>query len=442
MAIELKDNGGAPGSGAYGRALEVLGRGTPSSGLAGQRRHVALAGVPVAPGDVRLLELCDAEVFTRPGLVALFEAAASPERRRALGHLRRISTAVLAQLPFLPNALVLPSLLETLHSLPISPARWQAVGRALDAAGQWRAALLQLARAVRSAGDLWDLFARCHEAALDAAGFAVKGPLLGEPFRALDTPARLRREALSMRNCLRERVQRAASQGFAYYAWEGDGRATVELVQAPAGWRLRALHGRRNGPVGVVRGALIRHQLALAGVPHEPEAQSREQLAAAAARREVSRLAASLFPLTQRAQLRNALQEIRGRSRDGDDAFCICEIESGHYVQFLDRPEAGLFYGEIASHRCVDWGDRLTESAVDALAEWGFMWPATGPNFWSEVPVGGRASVDRLADFALGALHLLFGHQPGSSLDLTLHLPAFPDGTKADFPRAERSSLT
>ena len=68
--------------------------------------------------------------------------------------------------------------------------------------------------------------------------------------------------------------------------------------------------------------------------------------------------------------------------------------------------------------------DRLTEEAVSFLEASGFAWPARrDANFARDFVVRDLSDCAHLADFALGALHLLFGHESGKPLSMNVHVP-------------------
>ena len=119
-----------------------------------------------------------------------------------------------------------------------------------------------------------------------------------------------------------------------------------------------------------------------------------------------------------------ALRAVRRRScAPGDSAYCILEIGE-YYLQLMSVFGSDTYLIEISSHHYVpSMAKLLGEAEVTFLDEAGFRWPRRTANFSREVAAWDDSDVSQLADFVLGALHVVFGHGSGHSLEVKLHVP-------------------
>lgn len=88
-----------------------------------------------------------------------------------------------------------------------------------------------------------------------------------ERLRPLSSKAAMRAAAARYRNCLRDNIPYAASGWSAYYEWEGEPNAVVEISRdAIFGWRLEQARLANNAPVPAALRDAIVSELALMGV--------------------------------------------------------------------------------------------------------------------------------------------------------------------------------
>jgi hypothetical protein len=425
---------------ARAEQLDARQRKALDSRIASEKRHLVLEGLTgfrVAPGALITLSRCVAEMFTRADWLLLLRILDKVEHRRVLGHLRRITPSLVSQFEAIPSSVRVPSVLGLANHLALPTSRWKHLGDALDSLGEGRkASLLRVARKIRGPGDFWDFIFRSADAVSDGRPFPSGAPELGPLLVRLATPALMRREALAMRNCLADCIHRAARGESAYYRWIGADPATVELLNTSNAWRLRTIRGVRNSAVPARVNDAIRRELrgalgtACIDADAEHELPNPEPVPGMASAEAIGR---SHFTSDERAEVAQALWRIQRRSLTANkNAFCVFESGDG-YVQFLACLDGLVYQGEISSHRCMpSVADRLTEETVSFLEASGFAWPAgRDANFARDFVVRDASDCAHLADFALGALHSMFGHESGQPLSVNVHVPEIGSGRKS-----------
>jgi hypothetical protein len=385
-----------------------------------------LGGGKVDARSVKVLERCEAAELRLEDWRALFSQLEDPRTRRALGHLATVTTTLVRQLASVPTSLRLPAVLGVLAVLAIDRAHWERFAAAIEQAGRARRpTLLRVARSVRTAADLWDLFYRYLDAAL-AASMEHHGPIdLGPRFLPLVDEHALHLEGQRMDNCLGRLVDRATRGQSAYFAWLGEPRATVELAAIDGQWVLGDVAGHANKPLDADTERAIRAAVAEVLGPsavadrREATARSRGtgfEHCAAIGRRE--------FAEPDRAALADELWSIHGRGLSPNKgAYVIVDTAGPCYLQCLADPGSTYFI-ELSSHRYApEVGDHLTSEMVTLLETSGFEWPRGKANFRRILRVERHADCVELADFALGALHEMFGVKTIAELRRKVHIP-------------------
>ncbi len=378
--------------------------------------------------SVKTIERCDAPAFARNDWTTLFEQLAQPKTRRALAHMPVVTSTLVRQIPLVPESFRRPALFMVISQLAVDAEHWRQFATAVDEAGPDRlAGLLRGGRAIKTAADFWALFHRC----LDAARMETmsrRGPVvLGEQFEPLIGTTALRREGQRMTNCLGRLTERAARGQSSYFAWLGAPRATVELVAVAGSWVLGEIGVAGNAPLPAETETSIRASIAAslgaAAVADRREAAGRVR---GAAFEHCMAVARAGFTDRERAEVADALWSLHGRSLSPTEgAFAIVEARKSEslYFQCLADPGSNYFV-EISSHWYAPaMSSYLTSAAVRLLDDSGFEWPRKLANFKRLFHVASRSDCEDLADFALGALHELFGVHPEAELNLKVHVP-------------------
>lgn len=386
----------------------------------------ALIGKPVGRGAIKLLAKSDALEFEADDWRALLNAAEDPSTRRALGHLDRVSAILARRIASLPGGLRLPAILKILNRIDVPPSRWERISAALARAPRdVHLALLAKARRVRSPGEFWDFCFACTDEMWRP--FQLPTAFFGEPlFKPLITPGEMEEEGLRMRNCIAQRVVRVSGGHEAYFRRSRTPLATVQLIRSGGAWRLGQVLGWANSPIDpaslaeIARcaGEIIARVAETAGAAVNDATE--EVVDHICARGQMPGFATEL----QRVQ--EALRDIRGRTSEpaaDGSAYAIFETDRG-YVQFMSNADGTEFLSEILSHK-YDTATEvlLTGEVVDLITGSGFQWPRARQNFVRWFVVNGNSDMTRLAQFALGILHAVFGFYPGELLTVQTHIP-------------------
>jgi hypothetical protein len=132
------------------------------------------------------------------------------------------------------------------------------------------------------------------------------------------------------------------------------------------------------------------------------------------------------FTVEERDRLATALRDIRGKTQGlgpGTNAYCIFQGDRG-YIQFMADVGGEEFLCEIQSHHYYTPVElMLTDKLVSLIMGSGFHWPRDLQNFSRWFRVSTEADVDTPAESSLWILHGVFGHDPGKTLKLTVHVP-------------------
>ena len=410
-------------------ALGADERATVFDQLAAQPRATVLASMGRGKFGARSLktfEHCDAVDFRLEDWRALFSHLEDAKTCNALGHVKTVTPTLVRQLASVPVPLRLPALLDVLAVVAVDRAHWDRLANALEQAGpDRRATLIRSARDIRTAADLWDLSCRCIDAALTAT-MTRRGPVdLGPRFVPLVDEQELRLEGQRMENCLGRLVDRAARGQSAYFVWEGEPRASVELTAVAGDWVLGEVAGHANEPLDAKTERAIR---AAVGEVLGPSAVADRREATARSRgagfEHCIAIGRRGFSETDRAELAEVLWSIHGRALSpSNGAYVIVPTKDNFYFQCLADP-GSTYFVELSSHRYTPAvSDHLTSETVALLETSGFEWPRGKANFKRIFRVESRADCVDLADFALGALWELFGVRTVAELGLKVHVP-------------------
>ncbi len=409
-------------------ALGVDERAAVFDRIASQPRATVLARLgqgKVAARSVRILERCDAVSFRLQDWRVLFSHLEDAETGRALGHVRTVTTTLVRQLSSVPAALRLPALLDVLAVTAVDRAHWSRLAVALEQAGpDRRPTLMRTARDVRTAADLWDLFYRCCDAAL-AVTMQQHAPIdLGPRFLPLVGEQALRLEGQRMENCLGRLVDRATRGQSAYFAWQGEPRATIELAAVAGHWLLGDVAGHANKPLDAQTESAIR---AAVGEVLGPDAVADRGGALARARgagfEHCAEVGRREFLERDREELAAALWSIHGRALSPSKGAYVTVGTDQVYFQCLADP-GSTYFVELSSHRYQPTvSDHLSSETVTLLETSGFEWPRGKANFKRILRVESRADCIELADFALGALREMFGVRTVAELSRKVHIP-------------------
>lgn len=391
-----------------------------------------LAGMPVAPGILRLIQRTQWKRFGRGHWLALFSAAADPKQRRTLGHLQRIAPCLVRQLGYLPAELWLPRVLDLLNGIRIGRERWQRLASALgDAPAHERAALRAIARKIDGRGALWDYIFLCIEGRarpLPVPAVAHNSKVLAP----LTTAYAVATEGRRMYNCLGDLIDRAVAGNRLLFRGLGDTPLTAGLALTTAGWVPGGALGWDNQVLDPEIGRTARQELEflasrLNTIAPDPGPNHPDRFVAACAER-----ADAKFPTAQIDALTRALRDIRGKSlRPGQGAFAIFSTTTGGYIQFMSSLDGREYVCEIASHKFTpEYEKFLTERAVVQIERAGFVWPRERGNFVRWLPCSSPGACRTMAGFALECLSTIFRHRPLHAVGVKVHIPT-DDGTEA-----------
>jgi hypothetical protein len=373
---------------------------------------------------IRLLSKTRYRLFDEKDWRALFLVSEDLATRRGLGHMQEITPVLLHQVRLVPELIRLPNVFSVLNRLRISATYWQQLANALtETPPEILPSLMAKAKGVASIGSFWDYFFECVDKPWGPFDLPEKF-LLSPMLKPLKTIHELESEGLKMKNCLASHVTNVQAGRMVYFSWQGDQPATVQFVRT-TGWHLGRILGPQNQPLPLAEVTPIRcwAELLLAGEPDDgavPSDRTDVTILSLCSR------ARHKFSVGDRDPLAAALREIRGKTQGlgpGTSAFCIFECKQGH-IQFMADVDSHEYLCEVQSHHYVASMElRLTNKIVSLLADSGFRWPRGRENFSRWFTVSTEADVERLAEYSLGILNEIFGHKPGSDLDVTVHLP-------------------
>ncbi len=129
-----------------------------------------------------------------------------------------------------------------------------------------------------------------------------------------------------------------------------------------------------------------------------------------------------LFPGGELNRIATGLATIRGRSLGPQEgAFIIIENDRG-YIQLLANDEGHEFLAEIQSPAYRP-EMVVTNEMVGIITACGFRLPEGRENFSRWFMVSDEADLRAIAELMLGLMNMVFGHQPGNALQLTVHEP-------------------
>jgi len=392
-----------------------------------------LSGEPTSAATLMAVAKAAACEFTREDWIRLIRYSGNARGKRLFGHLTSVSAALVRQLDAIPPELWLPRLVDASARVGVTPARWEEVRgtlRGLDA--ERRTTTERAARRVNDTTSLWDWY---HDG-LDASreGVAFTGlPRPGGALVVLDGRRALLREGRAMKSCLADpswvadHIERTLRGEVAYYRWQGEEPATVELSQRGGAWHLHAALGFGNAALSEATMGSIRETLSSAlGAafildPHLAPVGREPGVDAAIA------IGRSRFDETEIARVGEALARISGRSLADDNAAHCCFSTSGWYVQYLAKKTRPVYVAEVVSHRNVpSFAARLTDEVVTFLDRCGFAWPRARrnrANFAREMAVRGSDDPTQLAAFTLGVMAVAFGHSTGGRMTIDVHVP-------------------
>ncbi len=392
-----------------------------------QRRTLLakLAGIDVAPSALRVLARCTAPDFRASDWRMLLQRLNRPRDHQSFVPIPRIGPRLVRQIDAIPLELRRPGLLSFANRNTVPAEHWRQLSEALDGAGPLRRrVLVRSCDMIRSLATFYDFFYMVTDASRCASRFP-QAPDLGPRLPRLADSKALRREGLSMCNCLADLVDNAASGAWAYYSWTGNERATVALRRSNDGWRLVRASGVGNAVLSQETERSIRDLVAHVLAPGSEPTSAIPRIALTGDLDELAAHGRGAFSLDQRAQAVDALRAIRGRSvGPSDGAFCIIGY-GPFYVQSLANVEAPEYLVEIVSHRSIPMVEAcIDERAVAMLSSAGFRWPRGEDNFSRYVPVRDADDCADLADAALGTLHFLFGYRSGDAVSIEVHIPS------------------
>lgn len=385
-----------------------------------------VAGMPVGPGMIRLLERTQWRGFGREHWLALFSIAAEAKRRRTLGHLRRITPCLVRQFEYVPAELWLPRVMGILNGIRIAPERWQRLTGALERAVESeRAALRAMARKIDGRGALWDFIFLCTEGR--ARPLLVPAGAFGSTVLApLTTGDECATEGLRMHNCLEQLVERAAAGNRILFRGLGDSPVTAGLVLTTAGWIPDGALGWDNKVLDPKIGRAVEQELEMladrlnANRP-DPAVERIDRYVAECAAR-----AHAQFPAVQIDAMSQALSDIRGRSLTaGNGAFVIFTSRNRGYVQFMSDLGGREHSCEIGSHQFTPSVSKfLTEPAVEFIERAGFLWPRQIGNFLRWFPSGTTDACRTMAALTLECFARVFRLRPGQPITIDINIPS------------------
>ncbi|OGA36214.1 MAG: hypothetical protein A3G80_02410 [Betaproteobacteria bacterium RIFCSPLOWO2_12_FULL_62_13b] len=414
---------------AQARTLSAAGRRTLYQQLCtGKRRQVlaGLAGKPVPQAVVNLLGKLHWERMTRNDW-PLFFAAALDSDSRVLSCLTRITPCLVRQFARVPEPLRQHGLLEVLNDHAVPAARWQRWRRFCEQAdSNWLFRFREEAAAVKTAGDLWDLYFLCE--GKSRLPFAIPAALEGSPLLVpLRYPEEMTGEGRRMRNCMGELSDRVQRRRNYYFKARDGGLLNAEIVYDGGRWSAGKWLGYGNGPVDQQLEEKIFPELRrLAEALNAAEQQEPVRQASKRELEVLNRAGTELFGAGALAQVEAALRHIRAKTVSwSNGAYVILDNPDGGYVQLMSSEDGREYLIELSSHKYLpEVNDLLTAATVDLIEKAGFTWPHGRSNFkrWLEVP---RAKdLARIAVVALALLAMIFGRGESCDFDISCHVPA------------------
>jgi len=342
--------------------------------------------------------------------------------RPALWHSPRIGPRLIRQLSLIPPSLRTPSLLEVADRWPIERERWEMLAEDLARIDRSRrSAFEREANEVRSYADLRDLLLKVCEAARDVVPFQGL-PDLGPRLVPLRDGREMRREGHSMRNCLADHIDEAASGQRVYYRWVGGPvRASVSLWRTPLGFVVDQLAGIGNAVLGPTTAAEIRSELAAALGPEvldEDRTPALPPLFVKPGFARLVRLGMRNLSSKAHAQLAQELRSAWAESLHGPIHYL--SVSAGQLnVKAVADCWAGAFQVAVASHHSrPEVGAYLNPSRARLLEDAGLAWPQAGRDFTCSIPVAADEDCTRLAGALVGIFHGVFGLTSGRKVSI------------------------
>ena len=128
------------------------------------------------------------------------------------------------------------------------------------------------------------------------------------------------------------------------------------------------------------------------------------------------------FPGGELNRIATGLATIRGRSLGRQDgAFIIIEDDRG-YIQLLADDEGHEFLAEIQSPAYRP-DMELPEDVVAVIESCGYRHPEARENFSRWFTMADDGDLLAIAELMRGLMNMVFGHQPGEGLQVTVHVP-------------------
>lgn len=353
-------------------------------------------------------------------------ALASEDENDVLGHVKPITATLLRQFDQIPPDLREPGLLGVASRLQVPKERWHRwQDFIMRADAQMKAEISRAAQAVRSRGDLWDLYFRCEGRHLQP--FALPAQLIeSELLEPIASPLDMVLEAARMNNCLGKRIGRVRSGNRIFFKMRGGALVDAEIVRQGESWVQGEVFGYANQSVAPDLERQVRDELVRLAKPlfaHDLPAKIRAEDDCTMALRQDAR---KVFSKDEIETFAASLRTIRGRSRSWTNgAFTIFELPDGLYVQFMSSPDGSEYLMEISSHNYVDNVDKyLRSDAIEVIEAAGFEWPNGAGNFLRWFNISSEGDILALAELTLAILASLFGCRTVQGVIVKTHVPA------------------
>lgn len=229
-----------------------------------------LTDVPFTDRHVRLLAKMDLRAVDKDRVWDLTDAAADPVVAQALAGAPRVGEALLRVAVTLPHWLRVPVLLHLMAHGRLSPGNTMtAIRPLLEAAPHLRPRIRASLARVAGGDDLARLVERWRRTIRAAITFPPP-PIPGSArLTFIRDGLELEEEGKALHHCVANFTERALKGECAFYRWQGEERATVQLDRRPEGWQVVQHLGYGNRPLSAASVVAIRQEVAaqLAGRP-------------------------------------------------------------------------------------------------------------------------------------------------------------------------------